>query len=116
MQDCISALRCRPYLMTLQVHTDADLCTKFDWKRPHMLSSLSSSTVIWTIPEDAQAGTYRLQHFGDHKHLTGSIMGYSGSSREFQVAASAAERQRLHARMGMMSSLWRWSNQALVRL
>lgn len=99
--------------LALQVYTDADLSTKFDWKRPHMLSSLSSAIVIWTIPEGTPSGTYRLRHFGDHKHLTGSIMSYSGSSREFVVAASSAERQRARSRAGMMSSLWRWSYQAL---
>ena len=99
-----------------QVHTDADLCTKFDWKRPHLLSSTSASTVMWTIPEGTPSGTYRLQHFGDHKHLAGSIMGYSGSSREFQVAASPADRQQLRARLGILSSIWRWSSQALLQL
>lgn len=102
--------------LSMQVHTDADLSTKFDWKRPHMLSSLSASTIIWRIPEGTPSGTYRIQHFGNHKHLTGDILPYSGVSREFQVAASPAERERARSQLGMMSSIWRWSNQALVLL
>ena len=49
------------------VHTDADWSTRFEWGRPHALSTLSFATVSWHVPPGTPPGTYRLRHFGDHK-------------------------------------------------
>ncbi|KAK9816671.1 hypothetical protein WJX72_003530 [[Myrmecia] bisecta] len=67
-------------------YTDNDLSTKYHWQRPHMLSSESTATITWTIPEGTPAGTYRIRHFGDFKHILGHIEAFQGSSGDFLVA------------------------------
>lgn len=52
------------------------------------LSACSRVHVRWTIPKDAELGTYRLTHTGAWKlpeFLGGKISSYSGSSRSFSV-------------------------------
>lgn len=51
----------------MQMLTDNDITTKFYWGRPFMLSPTSEATITWEIPEGTPDGTYRIQHFGDHK-------------------------------------------------
>lgn len=56
------------------------MSTKFEWGRPHVLSSESTAVVSWRIPPDAQPGTYRLQHFGDSKGILGGFTPFSGAT------------------------------------
>ena len=65
-----------------QVYTDDDISTKFHWQRPHMLSSESTATVTWKIPEGTEEGTYMIWNYGDYKHLTGGIVPFNGHSSE----------------------------------
>ena len=66
----------------LQVYTDDDISTKFHWQRPHMLSSESTATVTWKIPEGTEDGTYMIWNYGDYKHLTGGTVPFTGHSSE----------------------------------
>lgn len=48
-----------------------------------MLSSESTATVTWKIPEGTEDGTYMIWNYGDYKHLTGGIVPFNGHSSEF---------------------------------
>ena len=65
---------------------DADWCTKFEWGRHWQLSEYSFATISWHVPPSAAPGTYRLTHYGDYKHLLGTVHPFEGSSSEFRVA------------------------------
>ena len=73
-------------LAILQVYTDDDISTKFHWQRPHMLSSESTATVTWKIPEGTEDGTYMIWNYGDYKHLTGGTVPFTGHSSESSVS------------------------------
>uniref|UniRef100_A0A672FFL9 Neutral ceramidase n=1 Tax=Salarias fasciatus TaxID=181472 RepID=A0A672FFL9_SALFA len=71
------------------VHTDASWETRFHWLKGS--NRQSNATVEWHIPATAQAGSYRIQHFGHCKQLKGLqtvITPYSGSSDTFTVTPS----------------------------
>lgn len=67
------------------VYTDDDISTKFHWQRPHMLSSESTATVTWKIPEGTEDGTYMIWNYGDYKHLTGGTVPFTGHSSSFTI-------------------------------
>eukprot|EP00898_Chlorokybus_atmophyticus_P004720 jgi/Chlat1/5249/Chrsp33S05010 len=67
------------------VYTDSDWSTRFMWSRPSRLSMESFATITWTIPPDTRPGTYRVTHFGAHKHLLGHVQQFQGISDGFQV-------------------------------
>lgn len=68
------------------VANDWDPQTKFKWQRWGLLTPLSESTVEWTIPASAEAGTYRVLHQGLAKRLfRDSLEPYTGTTRSFQV-------------------------------
>ena len=59
----------------------------------------SYATVEWDIPNDQEAGIYRLVHYGNAKYPDGVVEGYSGMSRPFTVGAyneGIAKKQRRH--------------------
>ena len=62
------------------MHTDNDICTTYFWKRPHMLSSESTATITWTIPEGTPDGTYTIWHYGDYKHIAAGVQSFKGKS------------------------------------
>jgi len=74
----------RPQVLSAarQAYTDNDVSTTFRWERPHVLSSESTATLTWRVPADAVAGTYRLRHRGDYKHIFGGTTPFTGVSRE----------------------------------
>ena len=72
--------------LLLQAYTDNDVSTTFDWQRPHALSSQSTATLTWRIPTDVVAGTYRLRHQGDYKHIFGGTTPFTGVSRALSTA------------------------------
>ena len=45
-----------------------------------MLSSESTATVTWKIPEGTEDGTYMIWNYGDYKHLTGGTVPFTGHS------------------------------------
>lgn len=47
-----------------------------------MLSSESTATVTWKIPEGTEDGTYMIWNYGDYKHLTGGTVPFTGHSSE----------------------------------
>ncbi len=47
-----------------------------------MLSSESTATVTWKIPEGTEEGTYMIWNYGDYKHLTGGTVPFTGHSSE----------------------------------
>lgn len=47
-----------------------------------MLSSESTATVTWRIPEGTEDGTYMIWNYGDYKHLTGGTVPFTGHSSE----------------------------------
>lgn len=68
------------------IHTDNDWCTQFVWARPKgQLSSESTATVKWHIPDANRPGVYRITHYGDAKALKGKVSGFQGASKEFKV-------------------------------
>lgn len=67
---------------------DLDWETRYLWKRIACVPTFGCSqvTILWDIPADAAAGTYRIRHFGYWKSgWDGSIRPYQGTSREFWV-------------------------------
>ena len=48
-----------------------------------MLSSESTATVTWKIPEGTEDGTYMIWNYGDYKHLTGGTVPFTGHSSEY---------------------------------
>lgn len=80
-----------PYIVK---YTDGDWSTKFHWqagkpdKYAFGLSAESIAIITWAIPTDAEAGIYRVCHFGDHKPATSShVVAFTGCSSEFTVTA-----------------------------
>lgn len=77
------------------VYTDDDISTKFHWQRPHMLSSESTATITWKIPEGTEDGTYMIWNYGDYKHLTGGTVPFTGHSSSFTIGHPKPALQRL---------------------
>jgi neutral ceramidase len=67
------------------VYDDDDFCLRFKWSRPFKLSTQSTATIEWRIPETASPGVYRITHFGSAKTPISSIHHFSGSSSAFVV-------------------------------
>lgn len=67
------------------VYDDDDFCLRFKWSRPFKLSTQSTATIEWRIPETASPGVYRTTHFGSAKTPISSIHHFSGSSSAFVV-------------------------------
>lgn len=72
------------------VAVDGDWDTTFYWqagkedKYAFGFAAESYATVTWNIPADAELGTYRLCHEGDHKMLIdGLVVPFHGCSSEF---------------------------------
>uniref|UniRef100_A0A4W5MNA8 Neutral ceramidase n=1 Tax=Hucho hucho TaxID=62062 RepID=A0A4W5MNA8_9TELE len=69
------------------VHTDASWETRFHWLKN---GAESNATIEWHIPLSAQAGSYRIRHFGHYKQRKGFletvIMAYEGVSDVFRVS------------------------------
>lgn len=65
------------------VATDNDWSTVYRWKRAY--AAVSTATVGWDIPQNAEPGSYRILHRGDARSLTGRITGFTGTSRTFTV-------------------------------
>ncbi|TRZ01070.1 hypothetical protein DNTS_005954 [Danionella cerebrum] len=71
------------------IHKDASWETRFHWKKG--FRGRSQSTVEWHIPQTAQTGTYRIQHFGHFKQTVDNstvITPYTGTSAVFKVTRS----------------------------
>jgi len=66
------------------VLNDGDWDTKFQWARRYIAESLI--TITWQIAPNTTPGTYRIQHFGNSKSLTGKISPYTGTSSTFTVS------------------------------
>ncbi|XP_063700264.1 neutral ceramidase [Culicoides brevitarsis] len=66
-------------------YTDADWDTRFVWKRTNTIMGWSEISFFWNIADDAEEGTYRIQHFGWYQYILGGKYRYSGTSREFIV-------------------------------
>eukprot|EP00731_Ephydatia_muelleri_P030762 Em0022g276a len=65
--------------------TDNSWFTQFHWQRTSELLGESIANITWTIAPGTPPGTYKIQHFGFHKEITGNIYPYSGSSSAFDV-------------------------------
>lgn len=75
------------------VYTDDDWSTKYKWDRPKgQMSSESTATVEWHIPEWTPSGTYRIKMYGDAKiGLAGPfVKSFEGFSQGFTVAGVQA--------------------------
>ncbi|KAJ6646313.1 Neutral ceramidase [Pseudolycoriella hygida] len=66
------------------IATDANWETKFIWRRTSTLLGQSEIDFYWTIPDNAESGTYRIRHFGASRGILG-IRPYDGSSRTFVI-------------------------------
>lgn len=55
------------------------------WKRTSFILGHSTTDVIWTIPENAEEGNYRIRHFGSARHIFGGFTQYDGTSEIFTV-------------------------------
>ncbi|KAL1193152.1 Neutral ceramidase 3 [Cardamine amara subsp. amara] len=67
------------------VYDDDDICLRFKWSRPFKLSTRSSASIEWRIPETASIGVYRITHFGSAKTHLNSTHHFSGSSSALVV-------------------------------
>lgn len=70
------------------MRTDACWDTRFHWDRPNFLENIlhmNIVTVEWIIPSSTKSGTYRIQHFGNYKSVTGGIKAFNGTSSTFVV-------------------------------
>lgn len=83
------------------VATDGDWSTKFQWRAGPEdpldlgVSKQSVSTLSWTIPSDAAAGTYRLCYHGDHKVAKiAKVVPFTGCSSEFTVGANKNKKNK----------------------
>lgn len=65
------------------VADDGDWSTTFHWARDGVAAS--QVTVTWDIPQDAGAGTYRVEYTGEARSLLGTIEAISGTTRDFAV-------------------------------
>ncbi|XP_078721774.1 neutral ceramidase [Lampetra fluviatilis] len=69
------------------IHTDASWETRFIWDKG--VFGRSNATVSWAIPATAEAGKYRVRHFGHCKKRKNgtdfSVQPYSGTSPLFDV-------------------------------
>ena len=74
------------------MYTDNDISTKYAWGRPHTLSSQSTATISWRIPDGMPDGTYRLRHFGDYKHIFDGTTPFEGASSSFVVGSGLSIR------------------------
>ena len=63
------------------VRTDADWDTAFKWEETQFSGA---ATIEWTIPSNAELGTYRILHRGYSGDLFG-VESYEGTSSEFEL-------------------------------
>ncbi|XP_005100690.1 neutral ceramidase isoform X1 [Aplysia californica] len=61
--------------------------TRFHWIRTETFLGYSEALIIWDIPIGQKSGTYRIQHFGTSKTVTGTLTNFVGTTSEFQVVA-----------------------------
>jgi neutral ceramidase len=69
----------------VRVADDGDWATTFGWRRAGRSGSLA--TIEWAIPLDAEPGRYRIVHHGTARRGYGTLAPFTGTSREFAVAA-----------------------------
>ena len=63
---------------------DNDPKTRYIWSRIR-LTAFSTITIKWDIPQDAEAGEYRIIHHGNWKSISKKISEYRGESATFTV-------------------------------
>eukprot|EP00884_Botryococcus_braunii_P000382 jgi/Botrbrau1/10344/Bobra.0321s0019.1 len=66
------------------VAIDDDISTRFIWTRTNTLLGQSEVTITWTIPQDAEAGVYRIVYSGD-KLILGTVEPFTATSNMFKV-------------------------------
>jgi len=66
-----------------QVYTDRHFCTTFHWQRRVTNFIID---ILWEIPQDQSAGTYRIRYYGHWKKAPGQLIDITGTSKEFEVA------------------------------
>ena len=71
----------------LDVAVDGNWETRFEWNRPTEFHGESFATIVWEIPVNTVAGSYRIQHYNSHRGLLGKITEFTGTSNVFQVHA-----------------------------
>lgn len=69
----------------VRTHDDNDWCTELHWARPADNPAASVIRVLWTVPQGATAGQYRIQYFGDSRDAAGVNTEFAGTSAEFTV-------------------------------
>ncbi|MDX8364321.1 neutral/alkaline ceramidase [Cytobacillus sp. IB215665] len=69
----------------ITVANDGDWETKYRWIRESTILGTSSSLIEWEIPFDADAGNYRIVHYGAYQTITGKVYEYDGISSEFTL-------------------------------
>ncbi|WP_405138328.1 neutral/alkaline ceramidase [Nocardia sp. NBC_01388] len=69
-----------------RVYDDNDWCTELHWERPADNDAASLIRIVWTVPQDAPSGRYRIQYFGDSRDGSGATAQFTGTSNEFAVA------------------------------
>ncbi|MGW4477438.1 neutral/alkaline ceramidase [Rhodococcus triatomae] len=62
---------------------DGDWSTKYRWRREG--TNASVARITWDVPAGTPSGTYRIQHFGDHRGPDGAITAFTGTSDTFTV-------------------------------
>jgi neutral ceramidase len=67
------------------VADDGDWATTFGWRRDGPTGSLA--TIEWVIPEAAAPGRYRIVHHGTACRTDGTLVPFTGTTRDFMVAS-----------------------------
>ncbi|MCV6972992.1 neutral ceramidase [Mycobacterium bourgelatii] len=67
----------------VQVANDGDWSTRFEWAR--LGRAGSRVTIRWDTPDDTTPGTYRIVHHGTARGPNGSLLPFTGKTREFTV-------------------------------
>ncbi|GAB0099781.1 Neutral ceramidase [Sergentomyia squamirostris] len=69
----------------ITVATDANWETLFRWTRVSMILGFSDVEILWEIPEDTSAGSYRITHSGFYQYIFGGKFPYNGTTQVFTV-------------------------------
>lgn len=70
---------------------DGDWATTFRWRRDGRTGSVA--TIEWSIPTDTAPGSYRVVHHGTARGADGTLMPFTGVTRDFTVRSAADQQQ-----------------------
>ncbi|WP_100525598.1 neutral/alkaline non-lysosomal ceramidase N-terminal domain-containing protein [Mycobacteroides abscessus] len=73
----------------IRIADDGDWSTTFRWRRTGRSGSVA--TIDWTIPQNIDAGVYRLVHHGASRNQNETVIEFTGVTNQFTVAVHEPE-------------------------